>query len=151
MARSRLPSRRCRFLATGPGRIMKWTWPSSSTPTIRTTACPERFPARSRAPGTTPLGSGSIGEGRPAEAVVVLGVQVGDEIDFVIHSLGSGRFGPPSCYGLIRWSELDAIPGREGLWFDAGAANAVNPVAPELATIVPDEEEEVAVAGRRRE
>lgn len=31
-------SRRCRFLATDPGRMAKWTWPSSSTVTTRTTA-----------------------------------------------------------------------------------------------------------------
>jgi hypothetical protein len=33
-------SRRWRFLATEPGRSEKWTWPSSSTATMRTTARP---------------------------------------------------------------------------------------------------------------
>jgi len=34
-----LRSRRWRFLATEPGRIAKWTWPSSSTAITLTTAC----------------------------------------------------------------------------------------------------------------
>ena len=49
--------RRWRFLATEPGRTMKWICPSSSTATTRTTACAAALPASSMAPGRIRAGS----------------------------------------------------------------------------------------------
>jgi len=82
-------SRRWRFLATEPGRIVKWTWPSSSTATTRTTACP----------GADLGGVASVRQRGPAQAIVVLGVEVGYQVDVMVHRCPSSP-GQSSWYGL---------------------------------------------------
>ena len=72
-------------MASEPGRMAKWTCPSSSTATMRTTAWPERLPARTIRSGKDPIWGVGVAKSGPTQAVIVLGVEVGDQVDVVRH------------------------------------------------------------------
>lgn len=101
-------------MATEPGRTVKCTCPSSSTATTRTTAWPYRLPAGSMAPGRTSDVVGGIVRRRPTQAVVVLNIEVGHQVDFELH--GTSLRDAATAHGrvlhdamLTRAQPVDAI------------------------------------------
>lgn len=72
-------------MSTEPGRIATWTWPSSSTATTRTAAWAQAVAGQEHGARADSGRIAGVGKRGPAQPVVVLGVEIGYELEVVFH------------------------------------------------------------------